>query len=326
MRFIHSILAGVTTAMILTANLSAHAQEEVLRGVSCFPIGSPPGLPFENLVKEINKRSAGVVKIDLLGGAPAIGSAFQVSERMALGAYDIVGCPDAFFGNLLPEAPVLRLAEVPYRELRQNGGLAYFEKIFNAKGATFLGRHHNDGPFNLFLNTPIDTPDLNGLNLRVSPTFTAFFKAMGATVQRSSMPEVYTLMENGTVDGYGWSLRGVPSTWFKVTNYRVEPGFYEAAIHTLANLKRWQSLSQNARDIVRAAVLDFEANNDVGSETLESLNTAARQQQADNGFKAITFEGADAEKWLNTARDEAWAEVLKLSPEHGPKLKKLFTK
>ncbi|MEM6896220.1 MAG: ABC transporter substrate-binding protein, partial [Pseudomonadota bacterium] len=91
------------------AATTAMADEIVLRGVSCFPIGSPPSVPFEQMVEEINARGEGVVQIELLGGAPAIGSPFQVADRMALGAYDIAGCPESYFGSLVPEAPALRL-------------------------------------------------------------------------------------------------------------------------------------------------------------------------------------------------------------------------
>ena len=316
---------ALALAFIGVTATTAAAQEK-LRGVSCFPIGAPPGVPFENLVADINERGKGVVEIDLLGGAPAIGSPFQVAERMALGAYDIAGCPEAFFGNLLPEAHALRLTERSYAELRENGGIDAFQELMKAKGAIFLGRHHDDGPFNLFLADSIDSPDLTGLNLRVSPVYTAFFKAQGATVQRSTMPEVYTLMENGTVDGFGWSFRGISPTWYKVTNYRVEPGFYRATIHTIANLARWNSLSQEARDVIMDAVMEYEVRMEPGSDYTNGLDAAMRTAQEENGFETITFEGADAEAWVASARDAAWTEFLENNPETGPKLKDLFTK
>ncbi|WP_161784963.1 TRAP transporter substrate-binding protein DctP [Hoeflea sp. BAL378] len=320
------LLGAAALAMSTFAATSAFAEVAVLRAVSCFPVGAPPGVLFEELVAEINKRGEGVVQVELLGGAPAIGSPFQVAERMALGAYDIAGCPEAFFGNLVPEAPVLRLADHTYAELRENGGLDYFQELMKAKGAIFLGRHQDDGAFHLFLADPIDRPDLTGLNLRISPVYTAFFKAMGATVQRSTMPEVYTLMENGTVDGFGWSLRGISPDWYKVAHYRVDPGVYHATVHTIANLARWESMSQEARDLVMSVVLEFEAKAEPTSDLAKDLDAKMLATMAENGMKTITFEGADAEKWLAVAKDSAWAEFLQENPETGPKLKELFSK
>ena len=147
--FLKGLAAIIATGTILATPLAA--EEVTLRGVSCFPIGAPPGVPFENLVTEINEKGKGIVQIDLLGGAPAIGSPFQVVERMAQGAYDIAGCPEAFFGNIIPEAPALRLQEKTFAELRENGGIDYFQEISNKKNVQFIGRHHDDGAFNLFL-------------------------------------------------------------------------------------------------------------------------------------------------------------------------------
>ena len=47
---------------------------------------------------------------------------------------------------------------------------------------------------------------------------------------------------------------------------------------------------------------------------------------ASEGMETITFKGADADLWLKTATEEGWAEVIARSPEHGPALKKLFSK
>ncbi|MDP6531248.1 MAG: hypothetical protein QF375_05115 [Arenicellales bacterium] len=49
----------------------AYAAEVTLSGACCFPIGSPPGKPFEVLVEAVNARGKGIVPIGLKGGAPA---------------------------------------------------------------------------------------------------------------------------------------------------------------------------------------------------------------------------------------------------------------
>lgn len=316
---------ALSAAILAVSATLSFADEVTLRGVSCFPIGSPPSVPFEKMVEDINTRGKGVIQINLLGGAPAIGSPFQVAERMALGGYDIAGCPESYFGNLVPEAPALRLHELPYAELRENGAISFFQERMNAKGAYYVGRHHSDGSFHLFLRETIDTPDLTGLNLRVSPNYTAFFKSLGATVQRSSMPEVYTLMENGTVDGFGWALRGISPSWYKVTGYRVDPGFYQAPLHTIANLERWNSLSQEARGLISETVLEAEARTEAGSAWTAESDTTMKVTMQENGMETITFEGDDAEAWVQAAVSAGWAEFLENNPDHGAKLKELFT-
>lgn len=318
--------AGIVGVATFGAIAPAMSQEVTLTGASCFPIGSPPGKPFERVVDAINKQGKGIVQIDLKGGAPAIGSPFTLTQKMSKGVYDIVGCTEAYFGNVFPEAPVLRFSEFPYSTLRKNGGLALVSKLMAKKGIHYIGRHHDFGPFNLWLSKKIDKPDLTGLNLRVSPVYTAFFKALGATVQTSNIAQIYTYMENGTVQGYGWPALGWVPSWVKVTKYRVEPGFYSASLHTLANNRKWKTLTKAQQDLITKVVLEFEVKSEPSSDAFKATLKTQNDKTAKEGLTAITFTGADREKWLATARKAGWDEVLARSPENGAALKKLFTK
>ena len=319
------LFAVVATAAAALGSTGAGA-ETTLSGASCFPIGSPPSRVFEAVVKAINERGKGVVQIDLKGGAPAIGSPFTLTQKTAKGAYDVVGCTEAYFGNLLPEAPVFRFSDYTYAELRKNGALAYMQRLLAEKNIHFVARHHDFGPFHLWLSKPITKPDLTGFHLRVAPVYTAFFKSLGATTQRSNIAQVYTYMENGTVQGYGWPSLGWVKPWIKVTKYRVEPGFYHATLHTLVNLKRWNKLSKAEQAVITKVGLEFEANAETNTTEWQAKSYAQKAWMAEGGMNTITFEGVDREKWLSAAVKEGWDEVLKRSPKHGAALKKLFTK
>ncbi len=304
----------------------ALSAEKTINAASCWPIGSPVSKPFQALVEEVNKRGKGVIQVKMVGGAPAIGSPFTLVQKMSKGAYDMVGCTEAYFGNVLPEAPVLRFAEMPYSELRKNGGIDYMQKLFNAKRIHYLARHNDFGPFHLWLNKPIDKVDLKGLHLRVSPVYTAFFKSLGATVQTSNIQQVYTYMENNTVQGYGWPALGWVPAWVKVTKYRVEPGFYNSTIHTLVNLKTWNSLDKAQQDVLTQVGMEFEARSEPNSKELTAALVKQKAWMASEGMETISLEGADRDAWLKKASDEGWKEVLDRSPDHGAKLKALFTK
>jgi TRAP-type C4-dicarboxylate transport system substrate-binding protein len=314
---------ALTAAGVMTPALSA---EVTLTAAGCFPIGSPVSKPFEAVVNALNEAGKGVVKIDLKGGAPAIGSPFTLTQKMAKGVYDMVGCTEAYFGNLLPEAPAFRFAERSYAELRKNGGLDYLSGLLEEKGVHWVGRYHDFGPFHLWLSKPIDKPDLTGLHLRVSPVYTAFFKTLGATTQTSNYAQVYTYMENGTVQGYGWPALGWNPGWLKVTKHRVDPGFYNSALHVLVNSKKWKDLGQAQKDVINKVVMQFEANSDPDNPGLKAKLKAQADKVAAGGLVPIVLTGADRDKWVSTARKAGWDEVLERSPEHGPKLMKLFTK
>ena len=324
MRPARTCVAAVLAGSVLGG--PAAAAEAVLNGASCFPIGSPPSKPFERLVAEVNKRGKGVVRIKMVGGAPAIGSPFTLTQKMTRGAYDVVGCTEAYFGNVLPEGPALRLAERTYAELRRNGAIAYMQKLMSAKNMQFVARHDDQGPFYLWLSRAIDKPDLTGLHLRVSPVYTAFFKSLGATVQRSNIQQVYTYMENGTVQGFGWPALGWVPAWAKVTKFRVEPGFYNATLHTVARLDKWRSLTDAQRAVVDAVGREFEARVEPGSPGQKAALAKHHAWSLSQGVKPIAFAGADAEKWSRAAVDAAWKEVAERSPKHAKKLRELFGK
>ena len=140
MKLIATILATAATSLAVYSNSTtpAFSGEVTLRGASCFPIGSPPSRGFETVVKEVNARGKGVLQIKLVGGAPAIGSPFTLTQKMAGGAYDIVGCTEAYFGNVLREVAVMRLSPKPYSELRKNGAIAYLQKLLHGKNIHFV--------------------------------------------------------------------------------------------------------------------------------------------------------------------------------------------
>ena len=328
MMFHKFAVPGLAVAVLAAGAVpsAVSAAEVTLRGASCFPIGSPPGRPFEALAKEINAKGKGVVQIKMLGGAPAIGSPFTLTQRMAKGAYDVVGCTEAYFGNILPEAPVLRLHEYSFAELRKRGAIAYAANLLAAKNIHYVGRYWDYGKFHLFLSKPITGPDLKGLHLRVAPVYTAFFKALGATTQRAPLPQIYTLMENGTVQGFGWPAVGWVPPWAKVTKYRVDPGFYSASLHLLVNLKKWKSLAAAQRNFISKVTMEHEAAAETTSPRFQALLKKTMAWFESKGIKAITMKGADREKWLGTAKKAAWDEVLKRSPKHGKKLMALFTR
>jgi len=310
-----AVIAGLGAAPALSQQLT-------LRGASCFPIGSPPSRPFEAYVKDVNKAGKGQVQINLLGGAPAIGSPFTMTRKMSRGAYDIIGCPDAYFGNVLPESEALRLSDYKPSEMRVNGTYKYMRTLFERKNIHFLARHMSFGPFYLFTSRPLKSPDLKGWHLRVSPVYTPFFKSLGATVQRSNIAQVYTYMENGTVQGYGWPALGWVPSWIKVSKYRVEPGFYVATLQILVNLKKWKSLSPAQQDVLTQLGLAYERK----GENWGGRLTKQKAWMASKGMKTIKFTGAEAAKWSKAAKDAGWARVKKRSPRHGRTLERMMRK
>ena len=316
-------LAAVSLIAFGAVSTPSLAAEVTLQAASCFPKGSYFSRRLEAYVKQVNEAGKGEVKINYVGGAPAIGKPWFVVQKMSRGVYDLATCTGAYYQNVVPEADAWKMLELTPAEIRKNGGWALMEEIHQAKNLHPLARVHYGTPFHLYLREPISGPNLKGKHLRVAPIYRNFFQALGATTQRSDISQVYTLMENRTVAGFGWPVTGLRPGWEKVTKVRVDPGFYDADIQLMVNYRAWKKLSPKQQDILMQAALAWEKK---GAEQDAKDVAAARAKQAKQGYKIVEFKGADRAKWLSVARDAGWAGVIKVSPKNGPKLRKLFTK
>jgi len=58
----------------------------------------------------------------------------------------------------------------------------------------------------------------------------------------------------------------------------------------------------------------------------EQINAEEAKKQAAAGMTVYTLEGAEREKWLETAREAGWAQVLKAAPDTAPRLRELLTR
>jgi TRAP-type mannitol/chloroaromatic compound transport system substrate-binding protein len=132
---------------------------------------------------------------------------------------------------------------MPMAERRKNGAYDYINKVWNQKGNMYyLARVVERQPFHVYLNQKIDKVDLAGLKIRVTPVYRDFFTALGATVIQTAPGEVYTALERGVVDGYGWPVGGIfDLNWHEKTKLRVDPGFYDAEVSLIVNLDAWKS-------------------------------------------------------------------------------------
>ena len=128
-------------------------------------------------------------------------------------------------------------------------------------------------PFHIYLNKKIDKLDFTGLKIRVTPVYKDIVEALGGTTVTTAPGEVYTALERGVVDGYGWPVTGIFDLgWEKVTKFRLEPAFYSVEVNVLVNLDTWKGLTDAQRKVLSDAALWLEG--------LDSENDAVDQVRA----------------------------------------------
>jgi len=302
---------------------AASAQEVTLRVVSAFAENSTYVKRLEAWIARVNAEGKGNLQLNFIGGPKAIPT-FEVGNAVKTGVVDIGMSTGAFYTNVMPESDALKLTRMFVAEQRRNGAFDYINKVWNEKGnMQYLARMVENQPFHIYLTKKIDKPDLAGLKIRITPVYRDFFQALGAQVITTPPGEVYTALERGVVDGYGWPIGGIfDLNWQEKTKFRVDPGFYDAEVSLIVNLDKWKALTPKQRDYLTQQALAFEKQNDFWAKF--SQDEIARQAAA--GIQTISFEGAQRTEFLNKAYEAGWAGVIKSSPQHGPRLRELFGK
>ena len=313
--------AAVLVAASFTA--AASAQEVTLRLVSAF---AENGIYVQRLlpwVQKVNADGKGVLQINFIGGPKAIPT-FEVGNAVKTGVVDLAMNTGAFYTNVMPEADFLKLTQIPIAEQRRNGAFDAINKVWNEKGnMQYLARMVENQPFHVYTNKKIDKPDLSGLKIRITPVYRDFFLALNASVITTPPGEVYTALERGVVDGYGWPIGGIfDLNWHEKTKYRIDPGFYDAEVSLIMNLPAYKKLSPAQLVFLNKQLLALEAEN--GFWMKYAADETARQEKA--GIETIKFDAATAKAYRDKAYDVGWASAAKQSPEVAAGFKALFSK
>jgi TRAP-type transport system periplasmic protein len=309
----------IAAALIAVAS-PAEAEEVTLRAVSAFAEGTEFSRNFERFVEKVNTDGKGLIKINYIGGPRAV-PPFEVGNAVRTRVVDMANVTGAFYTNLMPEADGFKLNGKPMSEQRKNGTWDYINQLHNQKlGSQYLARQFHNVPFHIYLNKKIDKIDFSGLKIRVTPVYRDVVEAFGGTPITTAPGEVYTALERGVADGYGWPVTGIFDLgWDKVTKFRMEPPFYSVEVNVLVNLDAWKGLNDAQRKVLNDAALWLEG---LDSEKVAVIK-AERERQAAAGIQALDFGHAASKAFLDRAYEVAWQSVIKRAPETGPKLRQL---
>jgi len=313
----------IVLVALAAGSFAAQAQEATLRVVSAFAENTQYVKNLMPMIQKLNAEGKGRLQLNFIGGPKAM-PPFEVGNAVRTGVVDVAMTTGAFYTNIMPEADALKLTQIPGPELRRNGAVDLINRIWNEKAnMQYLGRVIDYTPFHLYLTKKIDKPDLTGLKIRITPVYREFFQALGATVMQTAPGEVYTALERGVVDGYGWPINGIfDFNWHEKTKFRVDPGFYNAEVSLVMNLDKWKALNGGQRDLLMKYVIALENGND----SWKKVNEDDIRKQKEAGIQVITFDAATAKQFYDKAYEVGWASAIKASPQYGPQMRKLFSK
>ena len=320
---LHRLLVTAAGLSFCATAGTAGAEELTLKAAVFVPPSTTYGIPFKRFVDHVNETGKGVLQIRIVGGPEAVPADAQ-ALAIKNGVLDISATPTAYYKSLMVEGDAQVLNDLSLADQRKSGLYAALNEIANHKmNANYLtcfgiGVHFH---FYVTKDMPVTKPeDLKGLRFRGQPHYAAMFRHYGIAGVNIAPPEVYTALERGTVQGYGWPLWGIEDFgWDKLTKVRIDPGFYNVVVNVLMNKPKYDSLPAAQKKVLDDAVKWFEAD-DLRYTEQKTKDTLAYQEKA--GIKVVNF----GPEWQKTAVALSWEDLTKLSPDSIGKLRAIIDK
>ena len=324
------VLAASLGCLSAGAGLHAVAAEVTLKSLSAAPRHLVFMKPMDEFERLVNERGKGVVKIAYLGGPEAIPTPEQF-RAISTGLVDVHVGPNQWFQGQLAYSQVFNPGNKSVAELREGGGFAAIQAVYrkhaNLELLNYLGEPVR---FYLYLRKPPKRTadggiDLSGLTIRGTGTEKTFLHKLGAVHRNIQVPEMYTALQRGAIDGVTYVNIAVTQLGLhKFLKYRVRPTFAQGDLATNVNLDRWKSLSREARAILNQAARDTEIWTNAFWEKIASEELAKLRKE---GMEDIVLSGKAAKTYVAHYTNSRWEEIAKrIGPDESKRFHALFTK
>lgn len=216
---LHQLVLGLGLALGLVAGASAQTTMRINISVAQ---NSHQGVAIDTFAQEVEKRTNGRYKIQTFYSG-ALGGERESVEAVQLGTQELTFTSTGPIPNFVPETKIL---DVPFLFRDKAHARAVLDgpigqemlKKFEPKGMVGLAWAENG--FRHMTNSKRDvrTPeDLKGLKMRTmeNPVHIAAYKGFGIITTPMAFPEVFTALQQGTVDGQENPLPVIISSKFE---------------------------------------------------------------------------------------------------------------
>lgn len=317
-----SLLCGtLLSAGLVTASATASAAQ-TLRIVGNFPSDHTSSLAMEQFKADVEKASAGELKIAVFP-AMQLGGAQENVDQVRSGAVFLTWISTAYLSRTVPELSALSLPflfenrQQAFKVIDGPVGQVMSDKLAD-KGFSALG-YMELGSRNLTNNEhPVKSmADLQGLKIRLQPdeTHLATFRALGANPTTMDVKEVYSALQQGVLDGEENPYAVIRDRNFdQVQKYISDTAHFFDYIVVVANKKKLDKLSPEMRKIVTDAM-----NKAVSTQRLmaatEDQKALADLQSRGMQFDAVSPEFREAMKKatagvVDGVREKAGSELV----------------
>jgi tripartite ATP-independent transporter DctP family solute receptor len=198
---------GLACGLVLGAAFTAQAQT-VMRDSISVAQNSHQGVGIDVLAKEVEKRTHGRYKIQNFYSG-SLGGERESIEAVQLGTQELTFTSTGPVPNFVPEA---RILDIPFLFRDKAHARAVLDgpigqellAKFESKGFKALAWGENGVRHMTNSKRAVNAPeDLKGLKMRTmeNPVHVAAYKGFGIVTTPMAFPEVFTALQQGTVDG-----------------------------------------------------------------------------------------------------------------------------
>ena len=202
---LHQLALGFGLAFGLMAGAAAQTTMRISISVAQ---NSHQGIAIDTFAKEVEKRTQGRYKVQTFYNG-ALGGERESIEAVQLGTQELAFSSSGPVPNFVPETKIL---DVPFLFRDKAHARAVLDgpigdellKKFEPKGFKALAWAENGFRHMTNSKRSVNSPDdLKGLKMRTmeNPVHIAAYKAFGIITTPMAFPEVFTALQQGTVDG-----------------------------------------------------------------------------------------------------------------------------
>ena len=298
-----TIILLVAAAVTLVSWTAAQAATGLTYSIF-FPPTHAQAKAAESWAKEIEKRSAGRVKISLFPGG-TLTPADQCYDGVVKGISDIGMSAFAYTRGRFPQMEALDLPlGYPNGLVATRVANAFYQaqkpKALENVKVLYLHAH---GPGLLHTKKPVKTlEDLKGMKIRSTGFSAKVVSALGAVPVAMPQGETYEALSKGTADGTigpievlkGWKQGEV----IKSTTDCHDVG-YTTAFFVVMNLKKWNALSPEVRKVFEDVSREWI---DVHGRAWDEADREGRAFTKSLGNQVIPLSAQESARWKKAVR------------------------
>jgi len=285
-------------------------------------------------VKKVEEATKGKVKIEVYP-SQTLAKGKDAWNAVKNGIADMAWCANGYWPGMTPMADVITLPALPIKNAEKGSEVLWrlYEKYPQVREG-FETNHvlvlFTSAPYILITtNKQVKTvEDIKGMKIRTFGTLQAQqMKALGATPLSIPMPEMYTSLQKGVVDGMGAPWDAIYSfRLYEVAKYFTYVPLTCSYFSIIINKNKWNTLPEDIREAI-TSVSGLKAAKFFGANYFDSAKQGVLERAKKSGFKiaGYTPPASELKKFEEKGGRPVWEKWVKKKEAEGyPKAREIL--